>query len=57
MPTGNISQWERQSLPLTVSEPYRALFADFYDYFEGEMEAIGDYCLYQELEVLEILTW
>jgi len=52
-PSNNLGRWERQSLPLTVSYEYRSLFRDFSDYFEYEMEEIGDYSLDQELELLE----
>jgi Ca-activated chloride channel family protein len=29
-----LGEWERQSLPLVVSEPYPELFGRFYDYFQ-----------------------
>jgi Ca-activated chloride channel homolog len=51
----NFSQWERQSLPLYVSEPYHSLFRDFRDYFKGEMYSINDETLDQELEILYTL--
>ena len=51
-----LSQWERQSIPLEVSEPYRYLFRNFSRYFENEMHAIGDYSLSQELDILRILS-
>jgi Ca-activated chloride channel homolog len=35
-------QWERTSLPLRVSGPYRQLFRDFRDYFKREAGRIGD---------------
>ncbi len=54
-PEPGLSQWERQSLPLTVSEPYRRIFRDFSQYFEKEMRAIGDYALDQEIEILNKL--
>jgi Ca-activated chloride channel family protein len=50
------SQWERQSLPLTVSNQYERLFTDFAEYFDDEMRDIGDFSLEQELDVLDILT-
>jgi len=52
----NLSQWERQSLPLKVSEQYERIFRDFAEYFADEMYAIGDYSLVQELDILDILT-
>jgi Ca-activated chloride channel family protein len=54
-PDFELSQWERQSLPLTVSPSYHELFAGFLDYFEDEADAIGDDDLEQEIEVLELL--
>ena len=55
IPADNYSQWERQSRPLTVSQPYHWVFRDFQDYFWSEMQAIGDYTLIQETEILNIL--
>jgi Ca-activated chloride channel family protein len=49
---GLYSQWERTSLPLSVSPEYRKLFARFAHYFEAEMDAIGDTSLQQELSIL-----
>jgi Ca-activated chloride channel family protein len=54
-PDPGFSQWERQSLPLMVSEPYHWMFRDFSQYFETEMREIGDYTLDQEIEILNIL--
>jgi len=42
-------------MPLTVSEPYVRIFRNFSRYFRNEMEAIGDYSLEQELDIMEIL--
>ena len=50
-----LSQWERQSQPLSVSREYERLFEEFADYFEDEMNKIGDDTLEQELDVLELL--
>lgn len=50
-------QWERKSLRLTVHEPYREILGDFTEYFNGEMERIGDSSLEQELDVLDTLLW
>lgn len=52
----NISRWERQSLPLVVSEPYRKIFRDFSRYFEDEMNSINDDTLNQELRILNSLS-
>jgi Ca-activated chloride channel family protein len=51
-----LGQWERQSLPLQVSEPYRKLFALYSTYFESESKAIGDDNLQQEEVVLKKLS-
>ncbi len=51
-----LGRWERQSMPLTVSEEYEDLFEEFTDYFEAEMGAIGDDTLEQELEILDMLN-
>jgi Ca-activated chloride channel homolog len=51
-----LSQWERQSAPLSVSAGYKQLFARFADYFAGEMRAIGDNDLQQELTILDTLS-
>jgi Ca-activated chloride channel family protein len=50
-----LDEWERQSLPLRVAEPYRKLFGIFGTYFEEESQAIGDDNLQQEQVVLEKL--
>lgn len=50
-----LGEWERQSVPLLVSEGYRALFVEFREYFEKEMGEIGDETLRQELEILDQL--
>jgi len=51
-----LGQWERQSLPLQVSEPYSKLFALHSAYFESERRAIGDDNLQQEEVVLRKLS-
>lgn len=50
-----LGEWERQSVPLHVSEDYRKLFETFRGYFVQEMEEIGDETLEQELEILDKL--
>ncbi|MFO8101396.1 MAG: VWA domain-containing protein [Dehalococcoidia bacterium] len=55
-PEPMLGKWERQSMPLTVSEEYEDLFEEFMEYFEAELEAIGDDTLEQELDVLDELS-
>ncbi|MCX6673613.1 MAG: hypothetical protein NTY37_07530, partial [Methanothrix sp.] len=50
-----LGEWERQSLPLAVSEPYPELFGRFRDYFQIEAQAIGDSTLEQEETILKKL--
>ncbi|OPY50171.1 MAG: von Willebrand factor type A domain protein [Methanosaeta sp. PtaU1.Bin112] len=50
-----LGEWERQSMPLTVSEPYPQLFGQFADYFASESQAIGDNTLDQEEKILKKL--
>lgn len=51
----DLGEWERQSMPLTVSDPYPELFGQFLNYFKGEEQAIGDSTLVQEEDVLKKL--
>ena len=51
-----LGRWERQSIPLRVSEPYKELFKEFAVYFEKEMNAIGDNTLGQEVDILDTLS-
>ena len=51
-----LGEWERQSVPLQVSEPYRKLFGIFGSYFETEGGALEDIDLQQEEVVLETLS-
>jgi Ca-activated chloride channel family protein len=51
-----LGRWERQSAPLRVSEHYQGLFEEFAEYFEEEMDAIGDETLERELDILEKLS-
>jgi Ca-activated chloride channel homolog len=55
IPTEKFSQWERQSLPLTVNGAYHHIFSDFAGYFESEMRSIGDNDLELETEILNRL--
>ena len=50
-----LGEWERQSLPLTVSDPYPELFSRFRDYFQVEAQAIGDSSLGREEAILRKL--
>jgi Ca-activated chloride channel family protein len=50
------SDWERTSLPLTVSDAYRAQFQAFSAYFKTELLAIADDTLAQEVTVLDRLA-
>ena len=50
-----LGEWERQSMPLAVSEPYPELFGRFRDYFQMESQAIGDSTLEQEEAILKKL--
>ena len=50
-----LGEWERQSLPLAVFEPYPELFGRFRDYFHMEAQAIGDSSLGQEEAILKKL--
>jgi Ca-activated chloride channel homolog len=50
-----LGEWERQSMPLQVSEPYKELFQEFAKYFKGEAQSIGDQNLQQEQLILEKL--
>jgi Ca-activated chloride channel homolog len=56
IPVAYTGQWERQSLPLTVSGPYRSLFLSFISYFDQEMRAVQDTTLNQELQILMYLA-
>jgi Ca-activated chloride channel family protein len=55
VPPSALGTWERQSLPLMVSSPYRSLFRDFSEYFSDEINEIGDNTLLQELQILRQL--
>ena len=47
-----LGEWERQSMPLQVSDSYKSVFKDFKTYFESEMNAINDTTLQQEVNTL-----
>ena len=50
-----LGEWERQSLPLVVSEPYPELFGRFRNYFQSEAQVLGDRTLEQEEAILKKL--
>ncbi len=54
-PETGLSNWERTSVPLTVSDEYRTAFQTFLSKFAEERTAIGDDNLIQEEEILETL--
>ncbi|MDI9399195.1 MAG: VWA domain-containing protein [Euryarchaeota archaeon] len=56
VPRVELGEWERQSLPLHVSEPYKNLFSIFASYFEKESDALEDIDLQQETVVLQKLS-
>lgn len=51
-----LNEWERQSIPLYVSNHYKKVFSVFGEYFSNEMTAIGDKTLQQELDLLKKLA-
>ena len=51
-----LGEWERQSLPLTVSKEYKKIFGEFNEYFEQEATIIADDKLMQETEIMKKLT-
>lgn len=50
-----LGEWERQSMPLTVSGDYRLLFQQFGDYFRKERLALEDKDLQKEQSILDKL--
>jgi Ca-activated chloride channel homolog len=52
----NFNQWERTSLPLTVSDSYSRIFQVFGRYFDNEMDGIGDNDLGQDLDIINMLS-
>jgi Ca-activated chloride channel family protein len=51
-----LGEWERQSEPLMVAQPYRKLFSVFGSYFGEERKAVGDDTLSREQEILDKLS-
>ena len=56
-PEIGLNEWERQSMPLTVSSAYGQIFSRFAGYFENEMRAVDDFTLDQELGILNKLAY
>lgn len=50
-----LGQWERQSVPLQVSDEYEKLITEFNKYFFAEMKSIEDASLEQEMKILNKL--
>lgn len=53
---GSRSEWERESMPLTVSAPFGTDFERFREHLLAEMEALGDTSLQREAELLAQLA-
>jgi len=51
-----LGRWERQSVPLNVSEHYRAVMRNFRDYMQAEIANIDDETLQREMSILSTLT-
>ena len=54
-PRPSLGQWERRSIPLYVSQPFRKEFKKFRKHFNAEMTALGDQDLEQEMDVIKLL--
>jgi Ca-activated chloride channel family protein len=52
-PSVELGQWERQSVPLHVSDRYADRIGEFRTYFRDEADAIGDETLDQEDRMME----
>ncbi len=50
-----MSEWERGSCPLRVSDGYKKLFGVFTRYYEEQMKTLNDKSLDQELDILKVL--
>ncbi len=54
----SLSDWERTSVPLRVSEQYRTAFQKLLPHFTAEKQALGDESLEKEIKILEKLeSW
>lgn len=51
----SLGQWERKSVPLSVNDDYKEMFASFLNYFKPEAEFLDDDNMQQEIEIIEKL--
>ena len=51
----SLGKWERQSIPLQVSEEYASVIMEFNDYFKEQIISIEDYDLLQEVMIMQKL--
>lgn len=54
--TRQLSEWERTSVPLTVSPAYKNILATFKDYFTSQASQLADPDLTREIDTLTLLT-
>ncbi|MFW5991427.1 MAG: vWA domain-containing protein [Candidatus Nanoarchaeia archaeon] len=50
-----LGKWERQSVPLQVSEEYKEIFRGFTKYYKDEMDKLNDTTLSKELDIINTL--
>lgn len=50
-----LSEWERGSIPLSVSAEYGATFVEFRGHMENELQTLRDEDLRQEIDLLDLL--
>ncbi len=50
-----LGRWERQSIPLKVSNEHKEIIEEFNSYFKEESQAIGDLTLSKEIEIMNKL--
>ncbi|WP_135665269.1 vWA domain-containing protein [Halorhabdus rudnickae] len=48
-----LGEWEQQSQPLSVSDPYESRLRSFREYFQQEVDRIGDDALDREVETMD----
>ncbi len=51
----SMSEWEKGSCGLSVSKNYKEVFGKFANYYQQEMDKIGDKSLNEELEMINLL--
>ena len=51
----SLGEWERQSIPLQVSEEYAHVIVEFNDYFKEQIISIEDNDLLQEVMIMQKL--